>query len=199
VTFFDTAEVYGPYANEVLVGEPGERRARGVQQGRSMPAEQEMSVEVHGLIANSFPLEYIEAVVEDALKILPAYGHRRDTLVVVNARRIAVILDKQERRGAVVPVDPIEQVVSGPVKERLQVYLTTRARVLRPAHRRQLVPARRRRQRPEVAGHRDRATRCVRDRPLPVSAFGVTVVAPLIPQAKAVRLRPALLLPSFND
>ena len=44
-----------------------------------------MSVEVHGLIANSFPLEYIEAVVADALKILPAYGHRRDTLVVVNA------------------------------------------------------------------------------------------------------------------
>jgi hypothetical protein len=88
-----------------------------------MPAEQEMTIEVHGLVAKSSSKEYIEAVIADALKILPSYSHRQDTLVVVNARRIAVILDKQARRGAVIPVDLIEQVVSGPMKERLQAYL----------------------------------------------------------------------------
>jgi hypothetical protein len=102
--------------------------------GRSMPAEREMSVEVHGLVAESFPREYVEAVVADALKILPAYSHRRDTLVVVNARRVAVILDKQARRGAVIPVDPIEQVVSGLAKERLRAYLATPTQVFYVLH-----------------------------------------------------------------
>ncbi len=88
-----------------------------------MPAEQEMSIEVHGLIAKTTSKEYVEAVVADALKILPSYLHRNDTLVVVNARRIAVILDKQAHRGAVIPVDLIEQVISGPMNERLQTYL----------------------------------------------------------------------------
>lgn len=90
-----------------------------------MAAEQEMSIEVQGLVAKESPREYVEAVVADALKILPSYKHRQDTLVVVNARRIAVILDKQAHRGAVIPVDLIEQVVSGPMKERLQTYLAS--------------------------------------------------------------------------
>ena len=90
-----------------------------------MPDEQEMSVEVHGLVAKAFSREYVEAVIADAVKILPSYAHRPDTLVVVNGRRIAVILDKQAHRGAVIPVDLIEQVVSGPMKERLQTYLAS--------------------------------------------------------------------------
>lgn len=90
-----------------------------------MAGEQEMSFEVHGLIAKSFSREYVEAVVADALKILPAYKDRLDSLVVVNARRVAVILDKQAQRGLVIPVDFIEQTVSGPIKDRLQAYLAS--------------------------------------------------------------------------
>ena len=64
-------------------------------------------------------------MVTDALHILPSYKDRQDSLVVINARRVAVILDKQAKRGTVIPVDFIEQVVSGPVKERLQAYLAS--------------------------------------------------------------------------
>jgi hypothetical protein len=84
-----------------------------------------MQVDILGAIANSFTKEYIEAVIADALKILPSYKDRRDTLVVINARRVAVILDKQAQRGMVVPVDPIEQAISGPMKERLRAYLAS--------------------------------------------------------------------------
>jgi hypothetical protein len=99
-----------------------------------MAGNHEMSIDVHGLIARSFSREYVEAVVTDALKILPAYKDRRDSLVVINARRVAVILDKQARRGAVIPVDLIEQVVSGPMKERLQAYLASPTQVYYVMH-----------------------------------------------------------------
>src|SRR4051812_14974213 len=99
------------------------RAKQGV--GEAMPGEGEMTVDVHGLIAGSFSREYVEAVVTDALKILPSYKDRRDSLVVVNARRVAVILDKQAQRGLVIPVDLTEQVVSGPMKDRLQAYLAS--------------------------------------------------------------------------
>src|SRR5262249_36866942 len=66
-------------------------RGGNVDEGEeAMPDEQEVSIEVHGLIAKSFTKEYVEAVVADALRILPAYKHRKDTLVVINARRVAV-------------------------------------------------------------------------------------------------------------
>lgn len=90
-----------------------------------MTNEQEMSIDVHRLIAQASTKEYIEAVIADTMKILPSYAQHQDTLVVVNARRVAVILDKQAHRGAVIPVDLIEQVVSGPMKERLLAYLAS--------------------------------------------------------------------------
>jgi hypothetical protein len=86
-----------------------------------------MQIEVHGLIAQSFSKEYVEAVIDDALQILPSYQDRKDTLVVVNQRRVAIILDKQAHRGAVIPIDFIEQVVDGPMKERLQTWLASPA------------------------------------------------------------------------
>ncbi len=89
--------------------------------------DQTMPVEVHGAIANSFAREYVEAVIGDALKILPAYRDRTDTLVVINPRRVAVILDKQARRGAVVPVDLIKQIVTGGMKLKLQSWLAAPA------------------------------------------------------------------------
>ncbi len=68
------------------------------------------SVEVHGQIAQQFSREYIEAVVDDALRILPSYKDRQDSLVVINPRRVAVILDKHAKRGAVLPLDLLVQV-----------------------------------------------------------------------------------------
>lgn len=82
-----------------------------------------MPVEVHGLIGKSFAKEYVEAVVADALKILPSYTNRNQSLFVINARRVAVILDHLAGRGKVIPVDFILQVIDGPMKERLEAYL----------------------------------------------------------------------------
>lgn len=82
-----------------------------------------MPFEVHADLAKSFAKEYVEAVITDAVKILPSYKHRQDTLVVINQRRIAVILDKMARRGAVIPVEFIEQVIEGPMKTKLQAWL----------------------------------------------------------------------------
>jgi len=99
-----------------------------------MTDNHELVIDVHGLIAKSFPKEYVEAVVTDALHILPSYQDRQDSLVVINARRVAVILDKQAQRGAVIPADFIEQVVSGPMKERLQAYLASPTQVYYVMH-----------------------------------------------------------------
>jgi hypothetical protein len=86
-------------------------------------AESTMPIEVHPDVAQSFAKEYVEAVITDAMKILPSYQHRKDSLVVINPRRVAVILDKQARKGAVIPVELIEQIVEGQIKARLQTWL----------------------------------------------------------------------------
>ena len=86
-------------------------------------AESTMPIEIHADVAKSFAKEYVEAVITDAIKILPSYQHRKDTLVVINPRRVAVILDKQARKGAVLPVELIEQVVEGQMKSKLQAWL----------------------------------------------------------------------------
>ena len=89
--------------------------------------ESTMPIEVHPEVAKLFAKEYVEAVVIDAMKILPAYQQRKDTLVVINPRRVAVIIDKQARRGAVIRVELIEQVVEGPMKSKLQSWLAAPA------------------------------------------------------------------------
>jgi hypothetical protein len=99
-----------------------------------MADNHEMSIDVHGLIAKSFSKEYVEAVVTDALHILPSYKDRPDSLVVINARKLAVILDKQAHRGAVIPVDFIEQVIEEPMKSRLQAYLASPTQVYYVMH-----------------------------------------------------------------
>jgi hypothetical protein len=82
-----------------------------------------MPIEVHGLISQSFSREYIEAVIGSAFEILPSYQDRKGTLVMINRRRVAIVIDKQAGRGAVIPVDFIEQVVAGPVKDKLLGWL----------------------------------------------------------------------------
>jgi hypothetical protein len=49
--------------------------------------------------------------------------NRGDTLVAINPRRIAVILDKQANRGAVLPVQFIEQVLDDSMRTKLQTWL----------------------------------------------------------------------------
>jgi hypothetical protein len=89
----------------------------------SGPAPAAFSIEVHKGAADRFPKEYIEAVISDAMLILPAYKHRQDTLVVINTRRLAVILDKQASRGVMIPVELIEQVIEGPKLDQLEHWL----------------------------------------------------------------------------
>ena len=43
-------------------------------------------------------------------------------MVAINPRRIAVILDKQANRGAVLPVQLIEQVMDGSMRTGLQTW-----------------------------------------------------------------------------
>jgi hypothetical protein len=78
---------------------------------------------VHNQILHQVSKEYIEAVVEDAIGIWRIYQDRLDTLVAINPRRIAVILDKQANRGAVLPVQLIEQVMDGSMRTGLQTWL----------------------------------------------------------------------------
>ena len=54
-------------------------------------------------VADRFPKEYIEAVISEAMLILPAYKDRQDTLVVINPRRLAIILDEPMSRGVAAP------------------------------------------------------------------------------------------------
>ncbi len=91
------------------------------------PPPNSFTIEVHGQIAQQHSKEYIEAVVASAIEILPSYRHRRDTLVVINPRRVAVIMDQQNRQGTVVPVDMIMQVTDGLTKTRLLTWLAAPA------------------------------------------------------------------------
>ena len=67
--------------------------------------------------------EHIEAVVGEVMQIWRENPNRRDTLVAINPRRIAVILDKQANRGAVLPVQSIERVLDGSMRTNLQTWL----------------------------------------------------------------------------
>jgi hypothetical protein len=82
-----------------------------------------LNIEVHNQILQQLPKEYIEAVVEDAIGIWRSQQDRQDTLVAINPRRIAVILDKQANRGAVLPVELIENVMDASMRTGLQTWL----------------------------------------------------------------------------
>ena len=91
------------------------------------PLANSFTIKVHGLIAKQHSKEYIEAVVASSMEILPTYQNRRDTLVVINPRRVAVIIDIQNRQGTVIPVDMIMQVIDGVPKTKLLSWLAAPA------------------------------------------------------------------------
>jgi len=83
----------------------------------------EFGIDIHEKISAIHSREYIEAVIEDALRILSRQNASTEALIVVNPRRVAVTLDNQTNRGKVIPAAFIEQAVEGITKERLQAWL----------------------------------------------------------------------------
>ncbi len=79
--------------------------------------------EIHEKLAKPWTREYIEAVVDDALKILPTFEQRNDTHIIVNRRQVGVIIDPTASRGAVVPLEYVLEIVHGPTRERLDHWL----------------------------------------------------------------------------
>ena len=63
--------------------------------------------------------------IDDAMKMLPSYRHMLEvTLVVVNRRRVAIVLDRQSRRGLVMPLAHIEQGIPPGLKDGLHQWLS---------------------------------------------------------------------------
>ncbi len=109
-----------PFQGDTVMSPKWDMTPRPTGEDRNRPP---MPTEVHGLVAKDFSKEYIYEIVQDALTILPKYMDRKGCLVVVNSRKIAVILDKEAWRTAVIPADLLLQVAEGPMKTRLQTYL----------------------------------------------------------------------------
>ena len=68
-------------------------------------------------------MEHIEAVVDEAIEIWRSHQDGHGTMVVINPRRIAVILDKQAIRGAVVPVELIYPAIDDATRTKVQSWL----------------------------------------------------------------------------
>ena len=125
VTFFDTAEVYGPYTNEELVGEALEP----IRDKVAIATKFGFNLQAGGL--NSKP-EHIKKVVEESLKRL-----RTDRIDLLYQHRVD-------------PSVPIED-VAGAVKELIQAGKVSTSASPRPARRRFAGPMRSSRWRPSRA------------------------------------------------
>ena len=89
-----------------------------ISQDTSESPENSFTISVH---------ENIEAVVEDVLGMIRVYPDRPDTLVAVNRRKVAVAVNRQSRRGVVVPVERILAALEDTEKMRLQAWLASTA------------------------------------------------------------------------
>jgi hypothetical protein len=87
----------------------------------------------HDPVRERFPAEYIEAVVQEAMQFSASQQNDRGTMVVIMPRGIAVIIDQEVKRGAVVLVDVIYPRIDVAARATLQTWLarpTTRLHVL---------------------------------------------------------------------
>lgn len=91
-------------------------------------------LELHDEVAKSYPAEYVEAVVEDAMKILPSFADREEMLIVVNQRRLAIVLDKKSPRKAAIPVALVEEELEGVSREKLQAWIANPTTLYYVAH-----------------------------------------------------------------
>jgi hypothetical protein len=82
-----------------------------------------LTIEVSESVLQKLPKKHLEAVVDEAVQVWHSQPDRHGTLIVVNARRIAVILDGRASRGAVVPVESIYEVLDEMAREALQSWL----------------------------------------------------------------------------
>jgi hypothetical protein len=82
-----------------------------------------LTIEVSEPVLKQLPKEYIEAVIEEAIQIWRSHHDRHGTLVVVNARQIAVILDGRASRGVVLPVEALDTALDDETRRQLQTWL----------------------------------------------------------------------------
>jgi hypothetical protein len=82
-----------------------------------------LAVEVHIQVFRQLPMEHIEAVVDEAIQIWRSHPDGHGTTVLISPRRIAVVLDKQANRGALVPVELIYPAIEDATKSKVQTWL----------------------------------------------------------------------------
>ncbi len=80
--------------------------------------ENTFTISVHGDITQFLS-------VEDVRGMIRGYPDRPDTLVAVNPRRVAVAVNRQSRRGVVVPVERILPALEDTEKMRLQAWVAS--------------------------------------------------------------------------
>jgi hypothetical protein len=90
-----------------------------------MPPQQPipLTIEVRTEILKQIPKEHLEAVVDEAIEIWRSHQDAHGTMFVISPRRIAVILDKQTNRGAVVPIELIYPGIEDAIKTKVQTWL----------------------------------------------------------------------------
>jgi hypothetical protein len=90
-----------------------------------MPPQQPipLTIEVRAEILKQISKEHVEAVVDEAIEIWRSQQDVHGTMFVISPRRIAVILDKQANRGAVVAIELIYPGIEDAIKTKVQTWL----------------------------------------------------------------------------
>lgn len=99
-----------------------DRRAERVTPASRRPADS-LAIEVNDQILRQLPKEFVEAVVDDAVKMWRTSRDRRGTVLVISPRRIVVVLDGRVNRGAVLPLALIEPALDALRKADLEAWL----------------------------------------------------------------------------
>jgi len=82
-----------------------------------------LTVQVSNQVLQQVPKEHIEAVVDEAMQIWRSHQDCHGTVVVINPQGIAVILEKQINRGAVLPVELVYPALEETTRRRVQTWL----------------------------------------------------------------------------
>jgi len=82
-----------------------------------------ITIEVDDAVLRQMPKERLEAVVDEAVQLWLSQPDQLGTMIVVSARRIAVILDASACRGQVLPVEEVFAVLDATATEALRTWL----------------------------------------------------------------------------
>ena len=74
-------------------------------------------------VFQQLPREHIEALINEALEVCRPQQDWQGSLVVINPGRIAVVLDKQAKRGAVLPVEMVYPGLEDATVSRVRTWL----------------------------------------------------------------------------